>query len=245
MIDHTIISIQERPGNLLHIKRLHGLLDILLAALPIVLLGYIGTKLGTSTMLGGALVTLAYVLAILVAWIVLKYRGTSWCDNGLAWPQSWFRTIMIASGTAVAYLVISVLFQIILIYLVGPQSEIDQSRFNPLVGNMQIFLLMVALAWTTIAFGEEMFFRAFLINRLGVVFMGTRMQWVLAVITSSVMFGLVHYLAEGPAGIINNGLLGLVLAVVYLWSGRNLWITIIAHALLNTLRFTLLFMGTI
>jgi len=141
--------------------------------------------------------------------------------------------------------VVSVVFQIIVINLVGSQAEIDQSRFNPVAGNLKMFLLMVVLSWTTIAFGEEMFFRAFIINRLGELFQGAKAQWGLSVIGSSVMFGLAHCLVEGPVGIITNGLLGLVLAVVYLRSGRNLWITIIAHALMNTLRFVLLFIGAV
>ena len=45
-------------------------------------------------------------------------------------------------------------------------QPIDQSRFSLLNGNLVLFLLFVVAAWTTIAFGEEMFYRAFLINRV-------------------------------------------------------------------------------
>lgn len=223
--------------------RFRGLLDILLAALPILVVGYVGTKLGPGTMLGGTLINLAYVVAIGIATVILKFRGTNWKENGLARPEKWWRTVLLALGTIVVYLVVSIVFQIIVLNLTGSQAEIDQSRFNPVAGNWQIFLLMVVLSWTTIAFGEEMFFRAFIINRLGEVFQGTKAQWVLSMLGSSVMFGLAHYLVEGPVGIVTNGLLGLVLAAVYLRSGRNLWVTIIAHALMNTLRFVLLFMA--
>jgi hypothetical protein len=103
-------------------------------------------------------------------------------------------------------------------------------------------LLMLTLAWTIIAFGEEMIYRAYIINRLGDVFGYEKVGLVLAVITSGVIFGLAHF-AEGPVGLLTNGAFGLLFGWIYLKSGRNLWITIIAHGLLNTLRFVLVFAG--
>ena len=44
-------------------------------------------------------------------------------------------------------------------------------------------------------------------------------------------------------GILSDGAFGLLLGVVYLMTGRNLWVTIIANGLLNSLRFVLVFIG--
>jgi len=118
-------------------------------------------------------------------------------------------------------------------------SGIDQSRFNPIEGNLPFFILMVILAWTTVAFGEELFYRAFLISRL-VDHTTIGQRW--AVVFSGILFGVVHF-AEGPVGIISNGAFGVLFAWIYMRSGRNLWITIIGHGLINTLRFTLLYVG--
>lgn len=244
MITPTTRSVQSRRRPL-SASPVQPLLDILLAALPLLLIGFIGTKLGPGSTLGGGLINLAYIAAVAVAGIILKARGTSWQENGLARPQKWSRTIVTALATIAVYLAVSILFQLIVVSLAGAQAEIDQSRFNPVAGNVGVFLLMVLLSWTTIAFGEEMFFRAFIINRLGQLFQASRARWPLAALGSAAMFGFAHYLVEGPVGIITNGLLGLVLAAVYLRSGRNLWITIIAHALMNTLRFVLLFVGAV
>jgi membrane protease YdiL (CAAX protease family) len=46
-------------------------------------------------------------------------------------------------------------------------------------------------------------------------------------------------------GVIETFFFGLVLGVAYLRSGRNLWVTIIAHGLANTLKFAALYMGAI
>ena len=59
---------------------------------------------------------------------------------------------------------------------------------------------------------------------------------------SSLIFGLVHWV-EGPLGVMNTFAMGLILGAVYLRSGRNLWITIIAHGLANSIRFLFLFLG--
>jgi hypothetical protein len=65
---------------------------------------------------------------------------------------------------------------------------------------------------------------------------------VLALLSSSIIFGLVHWV-EGPLGIVNTFAMGLLLGAVYLRSGRNLWITIITHGLANSIRFLFLFLG--
>jgi membrane protease YdiL (CAAX protease family) len=121
---------------------------------------------------------------------------------------------------------------------------VDESRFNPLAGNLPLLLLYVILAWTTIGICEEMFYRAFLINRLSEVFQNSNARLALALIGSSVVFGLIHAV-EGPLGILNAAAFGLVLGTVYLRTGRDLWVTIIAHALANTLRFVLLYLGVV
>ena len=243
MINEIASSLEERTSASLMMKRLRILLEILVAFLPILVLGIFGTRIGTDTLLGGMLVTLGYVLSILVATVVLKLRGSSWRQIGLARPQSWKRTILLGIGILVALLVMNIALQVIAINLPGAEvAPIDQSRFNPLEGNLAIFLLGLVLAWTTIAFGEEMFYRAFLITQLEDVFPGSKLGTVLVLLVSSAIFGLVHWV-EGPLGVVNTFAMGFILGVVYLRSGRNLWITIIAHGLANTIRFVFLFLG--
>ena len=58
--------------------RLRPLLEILVAFLPILVLGITGTVLGTDTLLGGTIVTVGYILSILIATVFLKIRGSDW-----------------------------------------------------------------------------------------------------------------------------------------------------------------------
>ena len=243
MINEFTIASDDRSDRSINFRRLRSVLEILVAFLPILVLGIIGTLLGTDTLLGGTIVTLGYILSIMVATVFLKIRGSSWREIGLARPQSWKRTVLLGIGVLVALLVMNIALQVIALNLPGAEvAPIDQSRFNPLEGNLVIFLLFVLLSWTTIAFGEEMFYRAFLITQLQELFPASKLGAGFVFIASSLIFGLVHWV-EGPLGVMNTFAMGLILGAVYLRSGRNLWITIIAHGLANSIRFLFLFLG--
>jgi membrane protease YdiL (CAAX protease family) len=243
MINEIAISLEKRTSRSRRLQKFRSLIEILVASLPILAFGVVGTRIGTSTFLGGMIVTLGYVVSILIVTVILKIRGSGWRQIGMARPQSWKRTILLGIGVLLALLVMNIALQVIALNLPGAEVQpIDQSRFNLLNGNLVLFLLFVGAAWTTIAFGEEMFYRAFLITQLGDVLPGSRLGTALVLLFSSTIFGLVHWV-EGPLGVINTFAMGLILGAVYLRSGRNLWITIIAHGLANSIRFLFLFLG--
>jgi membrane protease YdiL (CAAX protease family) len=243
MIDKTTLSVSEYTSEPLNSRKFSGLLDVAAALLPLLALGVIGTRLGAGTLVGAILIALGYVLSITVASVVLKLRGAGWREIGMARPQSWRRTALLGVGTLVISLIVVVAVQVVTLNLPGLVTEpADVSRFDPLEGNLLLLLGYVILAWTMAAFGEEMLFRAFLISQLDRVFQNTRAGWALALMGSSVLFGLAHY-QEGLVGVLYNGAFGLVLGSVYLGTRRNLWVTIIAHGLINTLRFVLVFGG--
>lgn len=227
------------------LSRPHVLRDILIVGSPILLLGTAGTIAGIGTLLGGLIVNLGYVLAIIIGGRILQLQGSSWRSIGLAKPASWLKTAGGGVGAWMAAVLIFVLTQVVIVAILTvlgqSMPEIDQSRFNPVNGNAPLFLLMVILAWTTIAFGEELFYRAFLISRL---VDHAAMGRGAAIILSAIIFAVVHF-AEGPMGILSNGAIGVLFGWIYLRSGRNLWITVIGHGLINTFRFTLLYVGAV
>ena len=245
MIDKAIISVSDRVSGPRPMIKPGSLLPILIAFIPMLVLGSIGTRLGgDAPLLGGTISSLGVVLSTIVAWGVLRLRGIGWRDIGLARPGNWWRTALLGVGVLVGAVFVISAVQGIALALPGLEIEPpDISRFDFMIGNVPMLLLMVAVAWTTVAFGEEMFFRAFLINQLAESFQRTRVGWALALIGSSVAFGLVHA-TEGPLGLFTNGAFGLLFGAVYLGTRRrNLWITITAHGFLNTLRFVAVFAG--
>jgi membrane protease YdiL (CAAX protease family) len=217
--------------------------NILIVAAPIVLLGAVGNVIGLGTLAGGAVINLGYVLAIILGSLILKRQNSGWGEIGLKRPASWLKTALLGAAAGTGAVVVFVLVQNIAVGLLSAlglaPSEIDQSRFNAIEGNLLLFILMVILAWTTIAFGEELFYRAFLISRLVDY---TAIGRGSAILISGIVFGAVHF-AEGPVGMASNGAFGILFGWIYVRSGRNLWITITGHGLINTLRFALLYVG--
>ncbi len=244
MNDNLTLSFSQRATRLFTSDKRGHLIAILTVFVPFVIVALIGGSLGTDTSFAsGLVINLAYLLAIVIATAVLRSQGSGWRAIGLAWPESWPKTIVIALGAMLAMLAATIVFQIILMNIPGLALQpSDQSDYNPLAGNLPMFLILVTAAWTSVAFGEEMLFRAFLTVSLAGALSEFKARWALALAGSSLLFGLAHY-DWGLAGMIDTFIMGFVLGFIYLRSGRNLWITIIAHALANTIKFSLLYAG--
>jgi len=105
-----------------------------------------------------------------------------------------------------------------------------------------MLLLFLALNWTLAAFGEELCFRGFLMNRLARILGGATPAWIASLLLCSAYFGWGHT-EQGISGWLQEGLSGLLLGVIYLAARRNLTIPIIAHGVSNTLAFCLIYLG--
>ncbi len=218
-------------------------MDLILVIAPIIVLGIIGTGLGLETTGGIIVINLGYVFSILLGSWVLTRRGSSWREIGLTRPVSWLKTIVYGILAFISAVFIITFVETLVVNIPGLNlAPPDISRFDVLEGNLTFLIFALAGAWTTIAFGEEMFYRAFLVTRLNLVFSSIKFSRALAILFSGIIFGLAHF-AEGPAGIASNGAFGILFSWIYLRSKQNLWITIIAHGLLNTIRFVLVYYG--
>ncbi|MCP4165230.1 MAG: CPBP family intramembrane metalloprotease [Chloroflexi bacterium] len=241
MSEKTALFIYEHADDQHNMNRVGILRDILVVLTPWLILGVIAEWLGDDTTLGGVMITLAYVLGVVLATVVLKRRGSGWREVGLARPDSWRKTILLGLGafvvTTLAYLAIQIIMQNLPGLEIAPA---DKSNYNPIYGNLPLLIVYLAATWTTIGFGEEMLFRGFLLNSLAGFFRHTTARWALAVIGSSLIFGLIHF-SWGFAGVVETTIMGLVLGFIYLRIGHNLWVTIIAHGLMNTIAFVLMF----
>ena len=118
----------------------------------------------------------------------------------------------------------------------------DVSSFAALEGNVRLLLVSLLVAWTLAAVGEEFVFRGYLLTRLAQVLGGTPRAWFAGVLLTSAAFGLGH-VYQGASGVITAGLSGFVFGMLYLRAGRNLWVPMIAHGTVDTVGFTLLFLG--
>jgi membrane protease YdiL (CAAX protease family) len=118
----------------------------------------------------------------------------------------------------------------------------DYSGYGALAGNAEAALRLLGFALVSAAVGEEILFRGFLLHQFtGILGSGRRAQWV-SIVTSSVIFGLAH-LIQGPSGVLSTCVIGLIFGWAWFRSGRNLWATILAHALVDTCGIAMLYFG--
>lgn len=173
-------------------------------------------------------------LALLAIWLISWLKGVGWSDLGFYKPNNWLHVILLGIGVAVI-LQSSALLQI---RLGGPMP--DLSSFEYIKNNPIALLGGLVIAWTTAGFGEEIIWRGFFMKQIARLFDESRTGWVVSLFVSAAVFGLIHAY-QGVTGILMTGFAGLVYGFIFLRSKRNLWTTILAHALTDTLGFILLF----
>ena len=121
--------------------------------------------------------------------------------------------------------------------------EGERSRWGDIEGNLQQYLILIALSWISAGFGEEMFFRGFVITRLQTAFDGTKLASAFSVLLAALLFGYVHFYYQGLTGLVNATTIGLIFGAFFLLYKRNLWPLVLAHGFINSLGFTSDFLG--
>jgi membrane protease YdiL (CAAX protease family) len=176
-----------------------------------------------------------------LGWISLRLRHRGWRSVGLRRPQSWGKVFVTALIAAVALQAVSLWITVPLATRLTGQPP-DLSEFHELIGNWKLALLGLAVTWTLAAFGEELANRGYLMNRVADVGGASRLAWALSYVIASVAFGFGH-LYQGPSGVMDATVTGLVLGGLYLAFGRNLWPAILAHGLSDTLALIMVYCG--
>jgi membrane protease YdiL (CAAX protease family) len=178
---------------------------------------------------------------LLLGWFSLWLRRSGWCGVGLARSVHFGRTLLLGTVIGIAYQFLSlVLVDPLIARFTGRHPDVSQ--FAPLVGSVSYLLLSLVVTWTLAAFGEELVYRGYLLNRIAGLVSTNQAGWAVSLLVSSILFGAVHAY-QGASGVIATGLCGLLFGMMYLASGRNLWMSIIAHGTLDTVGFVLVFLG--
>jgi membrane protease YdiL (CAAX protease family) len=158
---------------------------------------------------------------------------------GLGWFRSWPTTLALGVLAGVGMEVADLFGTQPL--LAGIFHEMPNlSAFDRVQGNIQWLAGSLALTWTLFAFGEELVFRGYLMNRVAGLFTSPRIGWTVALVLANLVFGFAHF-QQGPTGIADNFLDGVTLGAIYLACGRRLAVPIVAHGITDTLDFLLIF----
>jgi membrane protease YdiL (CAAX protease family) len=180
-------------------------------------------------------------LLLLVGWGSLRIRGLRARDVGLRIPAGWPRIVAIGVAWGVAMWLLEFFFTMPMLQRALGYWP-DLTDFNGLVGNLPLLGVYLALNWVLAAFGEEMVWRGYALPRAAEFLGSGTRAWVLALLVVNVAFGLAH-LYQGPSGVIQNVVAGVLLGVLYLATGRNLVAPMVAHGIGNSIDMTVMYLG--
>jgi hypothetical protein len=173
--------------------------------------------------------------------ISLRLRDGRWTAMGLRWPASWRRTILFALGVAALRILLSALVVDPITARFWPPA-IAPSGTDQITGHVMVALRWLGIVWTFAAFGEEIGYRGYLLNRAADVGGRSKAAYWAGVLVVAVLFGYGHYY-KGPSGMVDSGMAGLLLGAASVLSGRNLWVCILAHGFIDTFGVTAAFFG--
>lgn len=200
----------------------------------------IGLIFGAAHLTGSAFLALFTVVgAWLAVWGILRLKGKDWKDLGFRVSVQWRQILGLAvGGTILIHMLMSLVLKPVITQLT--EEPVDTSRFDIVRGDLVYLLIGLGVVWTVAAFGEEMVFRGYFLNRIADLFRNRYTGWTVGLVLSSVVFGLGH-LYQGISGAILAGLFGVIFGLAYLFSGRNLWVPIFIHGFYDTSAFLILY----
>lgn len=176
-----------------------------------------------------------------LGWISLAVRRIGWRGVGFRKYGSWAATLGIGVGCGVLMEVFELFVsQPALVRVLGKTA--DLSQFREVTGNLKVTALYIVLAWIVAAFGEELIYRGYLMNRVADLLNRTRAAWIVSLVAVHIVFGLAHWY-QGWTGVIDEGLMGVLLGILYLGTGRNLAVPIVAHGVQDSIDLILIFLG--
>jgi hypothetical protein len=182
---------------------------------------------------GFVLDAIGKMLLVAIGCGLVLLRGERLGDIGLKRPENWTRTFMI--GIALAAIVFIAMY-------VSEKAGFrrDLSKFTSVEGNLKLAVLSVFYALIGAGFYEEFTFRGFLMQGLAMMFGGSRGAWIVACIVQGALFGAGHAY-QNLLGVAITGTLGILMGLLVLASGRNLWPVMIGHGLFDASRFVLFY----
>lgn len=154
--------------------------------------------------------SITIVASVATIWFLLRRRTESFSTLGFFTPSGLLKTIVLNVLVVVSIaLVFNSVLQSLFDWMgIAPASH---DTFDYLKGNlMALALTLVVVAWGTAAFGEEIVFRGFILNRLHECLGSKKGTLLIAIIIHAVLFGLAHW-PHGLRGIISTGVIALML----------------------------------
>lgn len=191
-------------------------------------------------------VSLAIMLVLI--FFYLRRRGHSFSWIGLVSLTSTKDRLLLLPQIMLAFMAIGMtgagigfIGETLGIEFMNPDIAAAENRFGDLAGNTPLYLCWLAIVWFA-GPAEELYFRGFMIGQLREVLGHSRLATALTIVIPAIIFGAGHMYYQGLRGLFVTGGIGLSLGILFVLYKRNIWPLAIAHAALNSLSFTAMYM---
>jgi membrane protease YdiL (CAAX protease family) len=238
-MDNQNKALYGRIGEQLKTNRFYKISEILI--LLFVVIAFVSCVLplaGDNPILQQLVLWLANVFMLFYIWMGCKFRGEGWKDFGLSvqYP-TWKSALRMVFQSIIVFILAMagfILGSIIMANITGIPEGSGMNGYSYLQDNIGMLALTLVGVYIVSSFGEEVVYRAFLINRISELGPGGKKGHLIAVIISAIIFGLAHY-GWGPMGMVQTGIMGLALGFCYIYLNKRLWALILAHAYMDTI----------
>ncbi len=180
------------------------------------------------------LVAGTYLFTLALIWFLLGKDAPRKLGLDLDKPNFWRSTVINSLLVFVVSTFAFLLGSAIALNLGLSLEKADTNAFDHLQNNLPLFILTLIGIYITSSFGEEVIYRGFLITKLQDIIGKGKLANASIVAFAGILFGFAHY-SWGIMGIIQTSCMGWALGYFYLRYNYNLWITILAHAYMDTL----------
>ncbi len=189
-----------------------------------------------------ALATAAVLLDVIVpSLVLLAMAGVSLLIRRRGFGSLGFHRIRDGGGLVLKMLAFAAAWSLFQLAVTMPIANhvsgrtTDLSDFEGLEGNLGMLAGLLALSWTVAALGEELAYRGYLQTRVRELGGSTSASLVLAVVVSSVLFGVAHS-EQGVVGGLTITLDAVAFSILR-YRYRTLWASVLAHGFNNTIGF--------
>lgn len=181
------------------------------------------------------------VVALVIIGLLIWLRGGGLIGLGFFPPESWKETILWSFLLGIAIQFASTLFLEPFSDRVT-KSTTDHSLFEGLRGNLKIFLLLLVSVWVLVAFLEEIIFRGYMMGDIAELIGTSKPALAVNLILTSILFGSAHWY-QGRSGALSTGIVGVVLGILFIARGFNLWLPILTHGFIDTVGLFLIYIN--
>lgn len=164
-----------------------------------------------------------FVVSAILVLVWARLSDTPLGDLGFKTPRSWIVTLV---GGVAFGIVFKFGAKAIVMPLLGAPAI--NMPYHYLAGNAAALPWIVATILISAGFGEEVFFRGYLFERLGTLFGPGKAALAGTVLLSTALFALAHYHDQGLPGVEQAVMTGLVFGGIYAWR-KQIWFLMVAH----------------